>query len=57
MLTAAIELWLLPATLIMDAFLPSLPSSTPVTADIIPITSNAHRVRRKRKVIRSKRGD
>jgi hypothetical protein len=57
MLTAAIELWLLPATLFVDAFLPSSPSSKPVTADIIPITSIAHRVRRKRKVIRSKRGD
>ena len=57
MLTAAIELWLLPATLFVDAFLPSLPSSKPVTANIIPITSIAHRVRRKRKVIRSKRGD
>ena len=54
MLSAAIDFWLLPATLFLDAF---LPRSKPVVAEIIPYASAAQRVRRKRKVIRSKRGD
>jgi hypothetical protein len=52
MLSAAIDLWLLPATLFFDAF---LPASRPA-ADIMPVIGAAQRVRRKRKVIRSKRG-
>jgi len=54
MLIAAIDLWLLPATLFFDAF---LPASKPVLAEIIPLVPAAQRVRRKRKLIRSKRGD
>jgi len=53
MLSAAIDFWLLPATLFFDAF---LPASKPV-AEIIPLSPAARRVRRKRKLIRSKRGD
>jgi hypothetical protein len=53
MLSAAIDLWLLPATLFFDAF---LPASKPA-AEIMPLTPVARRIRRKRKVIRSKRGD
>jgi hypothetical protein len=53
MLNAAIDLWLLPATLFFDAF---LPAPKPVMADIIPLPAAAQRLRRKRKVIRSKRG-
>jgi hypothetical protein len=46
MLSAAINFWLLPVTLIFDAF---LPPSKPV-AEIIPLTSAAvQRVRRRRK--------
>jgi hypothetical protein len=40
--------------LFLDAF---LPRSKPVVAEIIPHASAAQRIRRKRKVIRSKRGD
>jgi hypothetical protein len=54
MLAAAIDFWLLPATLFFDAF---LPTSKLVVTEIIPHTSAAQRIRRKRKVIRSKRGD
>jgi hypothetical protein len=52
MLSAAIDFWLLPVTLFFDAF---LPASKPA-AEIIPFTPAAQRIRRKRKVIRSKRG-
>jgi hypothetical protein len=46
MLSAAIDFWLLPVTLIFDAF---LPASKPV-AEIIPLSSAAaQRVRRRRK--------
>jgi hypothetical protein len=46
MLNAAIDFWLLPATLFFDAF---LPASKPV-AEIIPLTSAAvQRARRRRK--------
>jgi hypothetical protein len=53
MLTAAIDFWLLPATLFFDAL---APAPKPVMTEIIPLTSAAQRIRRKRKVIRSKRG-
>jgi hypothetical protein len=53
MLSAAIDFWLLPATLLFDAF---LPASKPV-AEIIPFAPVAKRLRRKRKVMRSQRGD
>jgi hypothetical protein len=55
MLTAAINLWLLPATLFFDAF--SLPPKKPAIAEVAPLAPAAQRIRRKRKVIRSKRGD
>jgi hypothetical protein len=54
MLSAAIDLWLLPATLFLEAF---LPASKPAVAEIMPLVPAGQRVRRKRKVIRSKRGD
>jgi hypothetical protein len=54
MLTAAINLWLLPATLFFDAF---IPPSKPAIAEVIPFAPIAQRIRRKRKVIRSKRGE
>lgn len=53
MLNAAFDFWLLPATLFFDAF---LPAPKPALAEIIPLTSSAQRLRRKRKVIRSRRG-
>lgn len=53
MLSAAIDFWLLPATLFLDAL---LPASKPA-AEILPLTPARQRVRRKRKVMRSKRGD
>jgi hypothetical protein len=53
MLTAAIDFWLLPATLFFDTF---LPARKPVLGEIVPLPSAAQRVRRRRKVIRSKRG-
>ena len=53
MLSAAIDLWLLPATLFFDAF---LPAPKPAAA-IFPLTPAAQRIRRKRKIVRSKRGD
>ena len=54
MLSAAIDLWLLPATMFFDAF---LPAPKPATAIIMPLTPAAQRIRRKRKIVRSKRGD
>jgi hypothetical protein len=46
MLNAAIDFWLLPATLFFDAF---VPASKPV-AEVIPLTSAAvQRARRRRK--------
>jgi hypothetical protein len=54
MLSAAIDFWFLPATLLFNAF---RPASKPA-AEIMPFfPTAAQRVRRKRKVIRSKRGD
>jgi hypothetical protein len=53
MLSAAIDFWLLSATLFFDAL---LPASKPI-AETIPLAPAAQRIRRKRKVIRSKRGD
>jgi hypothetical protein len=55
MFTAAINLWLLPATLFFDAF--SLPPKKTAIAEVAPLAPTAQRIRRKRKVIRSKRGD
>jgi hypothetical protein len=54
MLTAAINFWLLPAELFFNAF---APAPKPVAAEIIPLASAGQRIRRRRKVIRSKRGD
>jgi hypothetical protein len=54
MLTAAINLWLLPATLFFDVF---SPPPKDAIAEIIPFARAAQRIRRKRKVIRAKRGD
>ena len=54
MLAAAINLWLLPATLIFDAL---FPPPTPAIGEVVPFAPTAQRTRRKRKVIRSKRGD
>ena len=54
MLNAAIDFWLLPAALFFDAF---LPPSNPRNIEMMPLAPAAKRVRRKRKVIRSKRGD
>lgn len=60
MLSAAIDFWLLPATLFFDAFVPAtIPVAAKGDACIafpMPLPSAAQRVRRKRKVIRSKRG-
>jgi hypothetical protein len=53
MLAAAIDLWLLPATLFFDAFFPPL---KPTIGEVVPFAPIAQRIRRKRKVIRSKRG-
>jgi hypothetical protein len=53
MLAAAIDLWLLPATLFFAAF---SPPSKPAIGEAFPFAPTAQRIRRKRKVIRSKRG-
>ena len=53
MLAAAMNFWLLPATLFFDAF---SPAPKPVVAEFIPFAPTTQRIRRKRKVIRSKRG-
>jgi hypothetical protein len=53
MLSAAIDLWLLPATMFFDAFLPA-PKAPAMT---VPLTSAAQRIRRRRKIVRSKRGN
>jgi hypothetical protein len=62
MLSAAIDFWLLPATLFFDAFVPAskpaaISKSDARAAFAWPLTSAAQRARRRRKVIRSKRGD
>jgi hypothetical protein len=54
MLAAAINFWLLPATLFFDVF---SPAPKPVVAKFLPSAPAAQRIRRKRKVLRSKRGD
>jgi hypothetical protein len=53
MLIAAIDLWLLPATLFFDAFSPA-PKAAPI--EVVPLAPLAQRLRRKRKVMRWKRG-
>jgi hypothetical protein len=62
MLSVAIDFWLLPAALFFDAFVPAPNPVTDFTdnahvALALPLHSAAQRTRRKRKVIRSKRGD
>jgi len=61
MLSAAIDFWLLPATLYVDAFVPApKPVATLSDAHVafpFPLPSAAQRARRRRNVIRSKRGD
>jgi hypothetical protein len=52
MLIAAVNPWLLPATLFFDAFSPAKTAST----ELFPLATTAQRIRHKRKVIRSKRG-
>jgi hypothetical protein len=54
MLSAAIDFWLLPATIFFDALLPTPKPTSPI---IMPLTPAAQRIRRKRKIVRSKRGD
>jgi hypothetical protein len=54
MLSAAIDFWLLPTKLFFDAF---LPPPKPASAIIIPLSPAAQRIRRKRKIVRSKRGN
>jgi hypothetical protein len=54
MLTAATNFWLLPAELFFEAF---APAPKPAVAEIIPFASAGQRTRRRRKVIRSRRGD
>jgi hypothetical protein len=54
MLSAAIDLWLLPATMFFDPF---MPAPKPAAAIIIPLTPTAQRIRRKRKIVRSQRGN
>lgn len=54
MLSAAIDFWLLPATIFFDAF---LPARKPASAVILPLPPIAQRIRRKRKIVRSKRGN
>jgi len=54
MLVAAINFWLLPVELFFDAF---APPPKPVLAEIIPLAAARQRIRRKRKVIRSNRGN
>ena len=53
MLRAAIDFWLLPTTLFFEML---SPASKPLPGNI-PVISTAQRVRRKRKVIRSRRGN
>jgi hypothetical protein len=53
MLSAAIDFWVLPATLFFDAFFPA-PKPNP---EIIPPRPAAQRIRRRHKIIRSKRGN
>jgi hypothetical protein len=62
MLSAAIDFWLLPATLFFDAFVPASKPAADFKSDARvafawPLISAAQRARRRRKVIRSKRGD
>ena len=52
---ALIDLWLMPARFWLDLVVP-LKLAPPVTADLLPF-ANARYIRRRRKVLRSKRGD
>ena len=51
---ALIDLWLMPARLWLDLVVPL--RLAPVTTDLIPL-AKARYIRRRRKVLRSKRGD
>ena len=51
---ALIDIWLMPARLWLDLVAPLRPA--PVTADFLPL-AKARYIRRRRKVLRSKRGD
>ena len=65
MLAAAIDLWLLPTTLFLDAFFPrakpvavSIPAiAVPVLAEAIPPAPAAQPIPAKAKATRSKQGD
>jgi hypothetical protein len=62
MLSAAIDFWLLPATLLFDALMPASKRTAEFQSDARvafawPLPSAARRARRRRKVIRSMRGD
>ena len=51
---AIIDLWLMPARLWLDLVAPL--KLAPVTTDLVPFAKARH-IRRRRKVLRSKRGD
>ena len=51
---ALIDLWLMPARLWLDLVAPL--KLAPVTTDLVPFAKARH-IRRRRKVLRSKRGD
>jgi hypothetical protein len=51
---ALIDLWLMPARLWLDLVAPL--KLAPVTTDLVPL-AKARYIRRRRKVLRSKRGD
>ena len=51
---ALVDLWLMPARLWLDFVAPL--KHAPVTADLLPLAKARH-IRRRRKVLRSKRGD
>jgi hypothetical protein len=51
---ALIDLWLMPTRLWLDLVAP--PKLAPVTTDLVPL-AKARYIRRRRKVLRSKRGD
>jgi len=51
---ALIDLWLMPARLWFDLVAPH--KLAPVTTDLVPL-AKARYIRRRRKVLRSKRGD
>ena len=54
-MTALIDLWLMPARLWLDLVTP-LKLAPVTTVDFVPLAKARH-IRRRRKVLRSKRGD